>query len=167
MRTALCNESMHVADAIVEPGAQKLACNLAKASRQTAVQAHHMPCWACWQYCRLNYRAKALTGYAVWMRVLATSSGSTADHMMVPARPPQPMADAESLTTSQRLGLGLPGACFPGNVRRRLWQHMTSSDKQLYMQGMLSSLRRKPDARHQQPAWMLQHSCIMLSQQHR
>ena len=44
------------------------------------------------------------TGYAVCILVLATSSGSTADHMMVPAKPPQPMAEVESLTSSQRVG---------------------------------------------------------------
>lgn len=54
------------------------------------------------------------------MRVLAASRGSTADHMMVPAKPPQPMAEAESLINSHRLGLGLSTAVFPGNVRRRI-----------------------------------------------
>ncbi len=38
--------------------------------------------------------------------------------MMVPAKPPQPTADAESFATSQMLGLGLSGAVLPGNVLR-------------------------------------------------
>jgi hypothetical protein len=37
---------------------------------------------------------------------------------MVPAKPPQPTADAESFATSQMLGLGLSGAVLPGNVLR-------------------------------------------------
>ena len=57
-----------------------------------------------------------LTGCAVCIRVLATSKGSTHDHMMVPAKPPQPTADAESFITSQMVGLGLSGAALPGKV---------------------------------------------------
>ena len=37
---------------------------------------------------------------------------------MVPAKPPQPTADAESFATSQMLGLGLSGAVLPGKVLR-------------------------------------------------
>ena len=67
-----------------------------------------------------DHSDKALTGYAVWILVLATSRGSTADHMTVPASPPHPIADAESFITSHTLGLGLSGALLPGKLRRRI-----------------------------------------------
>ncbi len=69
----------------------------------------------------------SVQSHRVCCRHLATSSGSTTDHIMVPAKPPQPIADAESFMTSQVLGLELSSVALPGNVLGRVCRCHVSS----------------------------------------
>ena len=59
---------------------------------------------------------KGPTGCAVCILVLATSRGSTHDHMNMPASPPHVTAEAESLRVSSMPGSGLLGDALPGKL---------------------------------------------------
>ncbi len=65
--------------------------------------------------------------------------------MMVPAKPPQPTADAESFATSQMLGLGLSGAVLPGNVLRSVCEKKRK-EKFIMQRSYGSLLRQQPGA---------------------
>lgn len=70
----------------------------------------------CTGFAAIGDKQQWRTGCAVCILVLATSRGSTHDHMNMPASPPHVTAEAESLSVSSIPGSGLLDGALPGKL---------------------------------------------------